>query len=130
MKKFDNFCLALENLKDIYEYEEPYSNVVLTGMTALYEICFEQSWKAMKEILEVNGFDESATGSPRKVLKTAYKAGMIKDEKMWLDALVSRNNVAHAYNKDVALEIVEDTRTKYYRMFRELEEEVRGEWMF
>lgn len=130
MKKFDNFCLALENLKDIYEYEEPYSNVVLTGMTALYEICFEQSWKAMKEILEVNGFDEGATGSPRKVLKTAYKAGMIKDEKMWLDALVSRNNVAHAYNKDVALEIVEDTRTKYYRMFRELEEEVQGKWMF
>lgn len=129
MKKFDNFCLALENLKDIYEYEEPYSNVVLTGLTALYEICFEQSWKAMKEILEVNGFDESATGSPRKVLKTAYKAGMIKDETMWLDALVSRNNVAHAYNKDVALEIVEDTRTKYYRMFRELEEEVRGKWM-
>ena len=52
MKKFDNFCSALNNLKDIYNYEEPYENVVLTGLVALYEICFEQSWKAMKEILE------------------------------------------------------------------------------
>lgn len=129
MKKFDNFCLALKNLKDIYEYDEPYSNVVLTGLTALYEICFEQSWKAMKEVLEVNGFDESATGSPRKVLKTAYKAGMIKDEKLWLDALASRNNVAHAYNKGVALDIVRDVRKKYYGMFRELEEEIRGNWL-
>ena len=50
MKKVDNFCAALANLKDIYEYEAPYSNVVLTGLVALYEICFEQSWKAMKEI--------------------------------------------------------------------------------
>ena len=50
MKKFDNFCSSLNNLKDIYNYEEPYENVVLTGLVALYEICFEQSWKAMKEI--------------------------------------------------------------------------------
>ena len=39
MKKYDNFCAALTNLQDIYNYEEPYSNVVLTGLVALYEIC-------------------------------------------------------------------------------------------
>ena len=50
MKKYENFCAALKNLKDIYNYEEPYTNVVLTGLAALYEICFEQSWKAVKEI--------------------------------------------------------------------------------
>ena len=48
MKKFENYCRALENLKEIFEYEEPYGNVVLTGLVGLYEICFEQSWKAMK----------------------------------------------------------------------------------
>lgn len=49
MKKYENFCLALKNLKDIYEYEEPYNNVTLTGLVSLYGICFEQSWKMMKE---------------------------------------------------------------------------------
>ena len=52
MKKFDNFCKALDNLEDIYKYEEPYDNVVLTGLVALYEICFEQSWKAVKKVLD------------------------------------------------------------------------------
>ena len=100
MKKYENFKAALNNLKDIYDYEEPYSNVETAGIVGLYEICFEQAWKAMKEILENNGYAEGATGSPKTILKTAFSAGLITitDEALWLDALVSRNNVAHAYN--------------------------------
>ena len=60
MKKYENFCVSLENMKDIYNYEEPYDNVVLTGLVGLYEITFEQSWKMMKEILEIHGFAEGA----------------------------------------------------------------------
>lgn len=45
MKKYENFCSSLENMKEIYNYTEPYDNVVLTGLVGLYEICFEQSWK-------------------------------------------------------------------------------------
>ena len=77
MKKYENFKAALKNLKDIYGYEEPYNNVVLTGLAALYEICFEQSWKAMKELLVNEGVSEAATGSPKSILKAAYKAGMM-----------------------------------------------------
>lgn len=32
MKKFENFIAAFHNLSDIYNYEEPYGNVELTGM--------------------------------------------------------------------------------------------------
>ena len=87
MKKYENFCAALANMKEIYNYEEPFDNVILTGLVGLYEICFEQAWKMMKEILEMHGFEEGATGSPKIILKTAYKAGMIKDEELWLRAL-------------------------------------------
>ena len=52
MKKYENFCNAYRNLKDIYSYEEPYNNVELTGLVGLYEICFEQAWKMMKEKLQ------------------------------------------------------------------------------
>ncbi len=41
MKKYENFCNSLENLKDIYEYNEPYNNVELIGSVGLYGICFE-----------------------------------------------------------------------------------------
>lgn len=129
MKKYDNFCAALVNLKDVYDYKEPYSNVVLTGMVALYEICFEQSWKAIKEILEDQGFAEAATGSPKQILKTAYQAGMICDEQLWLEALVTRNNVARAYNHSIALDIVKQTKEKYYDMFCGLKQEIEDNWM-
>ena len=52
-----------ENLKDIFNYEEPYGNVEMTGMVGLFEICFEQAWKAMKEILEAAGYSEILSGS-------------------------------------------------------------------
>lgn len=106
MKKYENFCASLRNMKEIYNYMEPYDNVVLTGLVGLYEICFEQSWKMMKEILELHGYEEGATGSPKIILKTAYKAGMIKDEELWLQGLQARNNVTHSYNQNIALGIV------------------------
>ena len=129
MKKYENFIAAFENLKDIYDYSEPYGNVELTGLVGLFEVCFEQSWKAMKEILEANGFSEGRTGSPKQILKTAYGAGMIEDEEMWLDALISRNNVAHAYNKDIALEIVRNTKDTYFKLFETLVVNLKEDWL-
>lgn len=129
MKKFENFKASLANLKDIFSYQEPYGNVEIAGMVGLYEICFEQSWKAMKEILENYGYAEETTGSPRAILKTAYKAGMITDEEVWLDALVSRNNVTHAYNQAIAMDIINQTKEKYYDMFIQLEQTIEQNWL-
>ena len=129
MKKYENFCSSLANMKEIYNYTEPYDNVVLTGLVGLYEICFEQSWKMMKEILELHGFEEGATGSPKIILKTAYKAGMIKDENLWLQGLQARNNVTHSYNQKIALGIVKDAKEKFYDMFVELKREVEEKWL-
>ena len=129
MKKYENFCVSLENMKDIYNYEEPYDNVVLTGLVGLYEITFEQSWKMMKEILEIHGFAEGATSSPKMSLRTAYKAGMIKDEELWLSALQERNNVTHSYNRKIAMEIITQAKQKFYKMFCELTEEIDRNWI-
>ena len=129
MKKYENFCSSLGNMKDIYNYEEPYDNVVLTGLVGLYEITFEQSWKMMKEILQNHGYEEGATGSPKIILKTAYKAGMIKDEELWLRALQARNNLTHSYNQKIALGIVSEAKNEFYKMFVELKEEVENGWL-
>ena len=129
MRKFENFCKALENLKDIFNYEEPYGNVEMTGMVGLFEICFEQAWKAMKEILEAAGYSESQTESPRQILKTAFAAGLIAEEALWLEALASRNNASHAYNQNVALQMIEKTKNVYYQMFVEFRQIAETSWM-
>lgn len=129
MKKYENFCVSLKNMKDIFEYEEPYNTVVLTGLVGLYEICFEQSWKMMKEILEIHGYEEGATGSPKIILRTAYKAGMIKDEENWLRALQERNNVTHSYNEKIALGIVRQAKAIFYDLFVQLKLEIDANWL-
>ncbi len=129
MKKYENFCAALKNMKEIYDYEEPYNTVILTGLVGLYEICFEQSWKMMKEILEIHGYEEGATGSPKLVLRTAYKAGMIKNEDAWLRVLQERNNVTHSYNEKIALGIVSQAKSTFYSLFVQLKEEIEKNWL-
>lgn len=38
MKKYENFCAALLNMKEIYNYQPPYDTVVLTGLVEFYEM--------------------------------------------------------------------------------------------
>ena len=83
----------------------------------------------MKEILEIHGFAEGATSSPKMILRTAYKAGMIKDEELWLSALQERNNVTHSYNQNIALSIISQAKEKFYDMFCELKEEIDRNWI-
>ncbi len=129
MKKYENFCASLKNMKEIYDYDEPYNTVVLTGLVGLYEICFEQSWKMMKEILEIHGYEEGATGSPKIILRTAYRAGMIKNEDAWLRALQERNNVTHSYNEKIALGIVRQAKAIFYDLFVQLKDEIDKNWL-
>lgn len=129
MKKYENFCASLKNMKEINDYDEPYNTVVLTGLVGLYEICFEQSWKMMKEILEIHGYEEGATGSPKIILRTAYRAGMIKNEDAWLRALQERNNVTHSYNEKIALEIVRQAKAIFYDLFVQLKDEIDKNWL-
>ena len=129
MKKYDNFCAAFQNLQDIYNYQEPYNNVVITGLVGLYEICFEQAWKMMKAILEVHGYEGAATGSPRWIIKTAYQESMITDELLWLSALQARNNVSNSYHQAVAYDIIRKTREDFYGMFGELKKNIEESWL-
>ena len=83
----------------------------------------------MKEILGFGGYTECATGSPRMIIKTAFSAGMIDDEEMWLKALVARNNVFHSYNEKIALSIITDTREIFVDMFAKLKNAVEKDWL-
>ena len=129
MKKFENFCKALSNLEDIHKYAPPYDNVVLTGLVSLYQICFEQAWKAMKECMENEGVNTAATGSPRSIIKEAYRLHMIDDEAAWLNAMQARNLAAHAYNEQTAMEIVASTRIEYLPLFHQLKASIEKNWI-
>lgn len=129
MKKVENFYKALANLQLVREVEAPYDVMTLTGSAALFEICFEQACKAMKELLTAHGYGESQTGSPKQILKLAYSSGMIQDEEKWLAMLVSRNDVSHSYNEEIARALIERVKTDYIDLLEELQKEIESHWL-
>ena len=129
MKKLENFRKALSNLQLAKNYEPPYDVVTQTGLVNLFVICFEQSWKVMKEILEQHGYDEGKTGSPKMIIKLAYRSGMIQKEDEWRSLLDMRNLAARSYNENVAVEIVEQTKKFYIPLFEELDKEINENWL-
>ena len=54
---------------------------------------------------------------------------MILDEDRWMAALQARNNVAHSYNRDVALDIIRNTKEQFYDMFCVLKKTIDGNWI-
>ena len=101
MRKFENFCKALENLQLVRDLNEPYEH----------------------------GYNEGQTGSPKQILKLAYSAGMIQDEEKWLAMLVSRNDVTHSYNEEVALALVKRVKEEYIDLLDALKAELEAHWL-
>lgn len=129
MKKYDNFCKALANLKEGSKLEEPYTIVEQTGIVGLFEICFEQSWKAMKESLEAHGRFEEKIGSPRAIIKIAYQCGMIDHCEGWLALLEARNVLAHTYSDEQSLNVIRKVKSEYVSIFEDLKAELETHWL-
>ena len=120
MKKYDNFCKALANLKEGSKLEEPYTIVEQTGIVGLFEICFEQSCKLMKDVLEDHGRCENKIGSPRAIIKIAYQCGMIDQCENWFKLLESRNILSRTYSDEQSLAVIRRIKSDYISAFEEL----------
>ena len=97
----------------------------LTGIVGLFEICFELSWKALREVLLIHGVIEASTGSPREIIKAGYKFHFLSDEETWLDMLKRRNEEIHIYNEKFAEKLVALIFDKYMAAFVNLREELQ-----
>lgn len=129
MKKYDNFCRALANLKEGAKLEAPYTVVEQTGIVGLFAICFEQAWKLMKELLEEHGRFEEKIGSPRAIIKIAYQCGMLCDSEGWLALLEARNVLAHTYSDEQARYVIGKIKTEYMPLFEGLKAELEQNWL-
>lgn len=62
------------------------------------------------------------------IIKQAFAAGMIDDEELWLQMLAARNDVAHSYNEEVALEIIDAAQKNFIALFEALKSELVTNW--
>jgi len=114
-EKFKDSLLSLEKVKVIeWPENQDLFSFIWCGVIAKFCITFDLSYKLAKDILvEYHGITNFAKGSPREILKEAYQADVINDEK-WLLMLKARNEIIHEYKE---LNVVDEwcgTITKEY----------------
>ena len=110
MKKFDNFSSNLKILSTAFK-ENLSNEFIIGGIINKFTLQFELSWKLFKELLAYEGISSYSTGSPREIIKAAYKCYDFIDEDVWLSMLKARNTITHIYDSQQAQTMVQEIIT-------------------
>lgn len=118
--KRDNYLRAVQRLGDaLDEYTANPTDTVRDGVIQRFEFTFELAWKSLKEYMQ----DQGATSPlqfPKQVLREAYAAELIDDDKLWLDMLEARNSTSHIYDDRQAAAVMSGIRERYYKALQAL----------
>lgn len=82
-EKFKDSLLSLSKINTInWPEDEDLFGFIWCGVISKFCITFDLSYKLAKDILvEYHGINDFAKESPREILKQAYAADMIEDER-------------------------------------------------
>lgn len=127
MKKLDNYKSNLRVLERA-KAEDISNEFIKSGIIDKFYIQFELAWKTLKECLKYEGVSETTTGSPREIIKAAYKYYGELDENIWLEMLSERNDTAHIYDAEAADRLVEKILSEYILEFQNLEKYLVGRY--
>ena len=96
-KRFDSYKKSLASLAEA-RARDMSDSFVLSGTGAKFSITFDLAWKVMKDILVQHyAIIDFVAGSPREVLRAAFRARLIDDD-IWMEMLKVRNQLAHDYD--------------------------------
>ena len=101
------------------------NDIYRTGIIGQFNLTFELAWKALQEIMQMHGVEDSSTGSPREILQLAYKVGFLNDPEVWLLMLKKRNTSVHIYNEEEIDEMIMLVRDSFLPAFTVLEKTLK-----
>ena len=91
------------------------------GVILQFNFTFEMAWKAIQEMLRIEGISEAGTGSPRDILKLAYTHGYLEDQEQWLLMMKKRNANTHIYDEEEIDELLVLIKDSFIPAFGKLE---------
>lgn len=127
MKRFEerkqDYSNAVDRLKEGLQEEE--SMLAIDGILHRFEFTFELAWKTLKDYLEYMGLTEK-TGSPREVIQSGFKQGIIEDGEMWIKMMLARNSLAHLYDEEESRKIYKNIKEEYIVLLQNIREKFEG----
>ncbi|TCO60233.1 HI0074 family nucleotidyltransferase substrate-binding subunit [Caldanaerobacter subterraneus] len=107
-KFFEDFEKAFLNLKNAVEMAR--DDLDVDGTIKRFEICYELSWKLMKEYLADVGV---IVKNPRNTFKEAFNNDLIEDVETWMQIIEDRNLLVHTYTLEESREVFNRIKGKY-----------------
>ena len=112
--KIENFRKSLAKFENADFTRNDPNDFYCEGVLLHFSLTFELAWK----------------GSPREILKAAYKTRFIDNENLWLLMADSRNILSHVYNEDNAQEyfnlLRDDLIPELKKLLKTLETKIMG----
>lgn len=122
-KRYTSFRNSLDALAEARERDMT-DSFVLSGTSAKFSITFDLAWKVMKDILiQYYQIISFVAGSPREVLREAFKVDLIEDD-LWLEMLKVRNQLTHDYDSEIVKKYCKKIVEDYIDLFYEFEKNV------
>lgn len=107
-------------------WQEDLSNeFIVSGIIDKFFIQFELGWKVLKNLLSYEGSPVGKTGSPREVIREAYRYFGFMDEEIWLGMLKERNDTAHIYDGEAAQRLAGKIIKEYTGEFEIMRAKIR-----
>lgn len=117
---FDDYEKALANLES--GVEQSSDALDIDGTIKRFELCYELSWKLIKEYLADLGI---ICKNPRDCFKNAFSNEIIDSEDTWLKMIDDRNALVHTYTFEESRKIFEHIKDSYLRSFKHLHTKIK-----
>ena len=92
----------------------------MEGIIQRFKYTYELAWKTLKDYLEYGGNLNNTDITARNVFKEAYSAGIIKEQNIFIDMMLSRNLLSHTYDFGKFKEVVIKIENNYLEVLEDL----------
>lgn len=132
-QRFSNYAKALEQLKKTLVYfeeknqsgDENLANIIKISVIKSFVFSFELAWNVMKDYALYQGI--TGVAGSRDAIREAFSMGLIgeKNEMIWREMIISRNQSSHTYNESTATSILEKIQSDYLSAFEDFYQKMK-----
>ena len=110
--KLDSLSRAVMSLEQIMAQpldNSMQSEFIRDGAIQRFEYTYELSWKILRRVLETH-FEAKEPLTARDVFREAARRGLLEDVADWFSYHEARNQIAHIYSEDLAVQVYQAGR--------------------